>query len=139
MDTRPCDQDRVVDIELAIGLYSSSQGAERFMFLYVYCGILAVAWLAGIVASVLAIRWSFLSVRGRFWPAVILSLASLAIAYYGITRFNFNSTTTVNGQVKWRFDSRWPFMASLVLGTFALVCTIWKKTKSAYLDPATDR
>jgi hypothetical protein len=103
------------------------------MFLYVYCGILAVAWLAGIVASVLAIRWSFWSVRGRFWPAVILSLASLAIAYYGITRFHFNSTTTVGGQVKWRFDSRWPFMASLVLGAFALVRTIWKKMKSAHL------
>jgi hypothetical protein len=82
---------------------------------------------------VLAIRWSFFSVPGRFWPGVILSLGTLVIAYYGITRFNFNSTTTVNGQVKWRFDSMWPFMGSSVLGAFALAGTIWKKTKSVCL------
>jgi hypothetical protein len=103
------------------------------MSLYVYGGILALAWLAGIVASALAIRWSFLSVRGGFWPGVVLSLASLAIAYCGVARFTFNSTQAVKGQVTLRFDSKWLFAASLVLGAFALACTIWKKAKSAQL------
>ena len=100
------------------------------MVLYVYCGILALVWLTGIAAAMLAIRWSLWSVRRRFWPAVILSFMSLAIAYVGITRVNFNSTRTVNGHVTWRFDSRWLFMASLVLGIFALGCTLWKKRKT---------
>jgi hypothetical protein len=103
------------------------------MPIYVYFAGLAVFWLFSIVASVVAIRWSFLSVRGRFLPAVILLLSALVIAYLGITRFHFDSTTTVNGHVKWRFDSRWLFIASLVLGVFALVYTIWKKRKSAHV------
>jgi TctA family transporter len=101
------------------------------MSLYVFYGLLAGFWLASIVACVLAIRWSCLAVRTRFLAAVILSLSALGIAYLGITRFHFSSTTTVNGQVEWRFDSRWLFIVSLVLGAFALGYTIWKKRRSA--------
>jgi hypothetical protein len=96
------------------------------MPLYLFFGILAGVWLVSLVPSVLAIRWS-----GRFLPAVILSLLALAIAGYGMTRFHFDSSKTVNGQVVWRFDSSWLFIASLALGGCALGCAIWKKTKSA--------
>jgi len=101
------------------------------MALYVFYGVLAGSWVASIVACVLATRWSCSSAPRRFMPAVVLSLSALAIAYLGITRFFFTSTTTVNGQVKWRFDSRWPFMASLVLSALALGYTIWKRSGSA--------
>lgn len=101
------------------------------MSIYVFYGLLAGFWLSSIVACVLAIRWSCLSIRTRFLPAVILSVSALAIAYFGIARFYFNSTTTVNGQVKWRFDSKWLFIVSLVLGAFALGYAIWRKWRSA--------
>jgi hypothetical protein len=101
------------------------------MSLYVFLGILAVIWLASIVTAILAFRWSYLSVPGRSLPAIILSLAALAISYYGLTRFHFDSTRTVNGQVKWRFDSNWLFTVSLILGACALTYTLWKKAQSA--------
>ena len=81
-----------------------------------------------IVPALLAIRWS-----RRFWLAVILSLLALAFAYYGMTRFRFDSTTTVNGHVKWRFDSKWLFIGSLILGAFALGCSIWRKMNSTHV------
>jgi hypothetical protein len=98
------------------------------MSLYVFFGIVAGIWLMSVVPSVLAICWS-----RRFRRSVILSLLALAIAWCGMKRFHFDSTTTVNGQVKWRFDSQWLFMASLVLGAFALGCSIWRKMNSAHV------
>ena len=96
----------------------------------IYRAVLGGFWVASIIASVLAIRWSFSPVRGRFRRALILSLSAIAIAYLGIGRFNYQSTTTVNGVVTWRFDSRWPFMISMLLGVCALACTIWRRRKS---------
>jgi len=84
-------------------------------------------WLASMIACIMAFRWSFLSVRGRFWLAVILSLLALGLGYVGMTRMRVISTTTVNGEVKWRFDSNWLFVSSLVLGGSVLVYTIWKR------------
>ena len=101
------------------------------MSIYVFYGLLAGSWLASLVGCVLAIRWSCLSVPRRFLPAVILSLSVLAIAYLRSTRFHVSTTTLVNGHVKWRFDSRWLFTASMVLAAFALVYAIWKKWRSA--------
>jgi len=98
----------------------------------VYRGVLGCFWLISIIACLLAMRWSFLAVRGRFGPALILSLLAFAIGYLGIAHFHYTSTTTVNGVLKWRFDSRWLFIASLVLSAFALVYTIWRRGKSAH-------
>jgi len=100
------------------------------MFPYAMFAVPAGLWLASIVACVVAFRWSFLSVSKRFWPAAILSLSALLLAYLGMTRFRIVSTTTVNGQVKWRFDSSWLFVSSLVLGATVLVYTIWKRTRT---------
>ena len=103
---------------------------------YVLCSVLyspaGGLWLASIVAGIIAIRWSALSVRGRFVPAIILSLLILAIACLGMRRFHLSPTIVVNGEVTWRFDSNWLFMASLVLGGFALLYTIWRKGRSRH-------
>jgi hypothetical protein len=103
------------------------------MTFQVYRAVLGGFWLVSIIACVLAIRWSCLSVRGRFKPAVILSLSALAIACLGIAHFHYKSTTIVNGVLKWRFDSRWLFIVPLVLGAFALVYTLWKQRRSAHV------
>ena len=105
-------------------------GHNSLMSFQIYRAVLGGFWVVSIVACVLAIRWSFSSVRRRFRPAFILSLSALAISFLGIVRFNYSTTTTVNGVVTWRFDSRWLFMISMLLGVFALVCTIWRRRKS---------
>jgi threonine/homoserine/homoserine lactone efflux protein len=99
---------------------------------YLEYGLLAGVWLAGVVACIVAIRWSHLSARGRSMPAIVLSIAALAIAYFGTAKFGVTSTTTDDaGHVRSHFDSRWLFMGLLVLGAVALVYTIWRKWRSA--------
>src|SRR5678816_551870 len=94
----------------------------------VLVGIAAVLWLLSIVACVMALRWS--SVPSRFWAAIILSGVALIIGYLGMTRFHIVASETVNGQLRWRFDSRWFFIATLIFGAFTLAYTIWKRTRS---------
>ncbi len=100
------------------------------MSFQVYRAVLGGFWVLSVVASVLAIRWSFSSVRRRFRPAFVLSLSALAISFLGIVRFHYNSETITNGVVTWRFDSRWLFMISMFLGVVALVCTLWRSRKA---------
>jgi hypothetical protein len=95
----------------------------------VLVGIAAVLWLLSVVACVLALRWS--SIPRRFWAAIILSGVALIIGYLGITRFHVVASETVNGQLRWRFDSKWFFIATLVLGAITLGYTLWKRAGSA--------
>jgi hypothetical protein len=104
------------------------------MSFQIYRAVLGGGWVVSMVACVLAMRWSFSSGRRRFGPALILSLSALAISFLGIARFNYTSTTTVNGVVTWRFDSRWLFMASMFLGVCALVGTLWRGRKPVGQD-----
>ena len=94
----------------------------------VLVGIAAMLWLLSIVACVLALRWS--SVPRRFWAAIILSGVALIIGYLGMTRFHIVASETVNGQLRWRFDSHWFFIATLVSAAFTLAYTLWKRTKA---------
>ena len=99
------------------------------MSFQIYRAILGGFWLVSVIASVLAMRWSFSPVRRRFGPALALSLSALAVSGLGIARFHYTTTTTTNGVVTWRFDSRWLFIISMLLGLCALVCTIWRGRK----------
>jgi hypothetical protein len=101
------------------------------MSFQILIGVIATLWLAGVAACVLAFRWSFVANRRRFWPAVILSILALVIGYLGLTRFRVSASKTVNGVVQWRFDSKWFFIGSLLLGALALVYTLWKGRKAA--------
>jgi hypothetical protein len=101
------------------------------MSFQILIGVVAALWLAGIAACVLAFRWSFLANGRRFWPAAILSILALVIGYLGLTRFSISASKTVNGEVQWRFDSKWFFIGSLVLGGLALAYTLWKGRKAA--------
>ncbi len=116
-------------LAFALPCLNTDQGYALCCILY---GLVGGLWLTSIIAAIIAIRWSFLDVRGRFVPAIILSLLALAIAYLGIVPFRAYSTMMVSGQVTQRFDSRWLFIPSLILGGFALLYAIWKKARSRH-------
>jgi hypothetical protein len=96
----------------------------------IFIGVIVVVWLASIAAALCAFGWGFMATRRRFWLAIILSVVALVISYLGLTHFSFAYSQTVNGVVTSSLNSKWFFIASLLLGTLALLCTIWKKWKS---------
>jgi hypothetical protein len=95
---------------------------------FVLIAVMGVFCIFSIGASVSAI---VCSVRYRFFPAVILSLIGMAIAYFGLTHLIFNSSKTVNDEVVWKFDSKWLFTAALAFGALVLAYAIWRKMKFA--------
>ena len=103
------------------------------MIFYINLGIFAGFWLISMAFCVLAIRWSLFAARGRILPAAILSLSALTIACLGSTHFYLTWTAWANGQLQYHYDTRWFFIAPLVLGSFALVCTVWKKVRSSHV------
>lgn len=103
------------------------------MTFHVLVGIAVALWLVSMGACALAFRWSWLAAPKRFWAAVILSVAALVLGYLGMTRFQVVASKTVNGEVQWRFDSRWFFIATLLFATFTLGYTLWKQRKPAYV------
>jgi hypothetical protein len=98
----------------------------------VLIGTVAVLWLASLIACAVAFRWSFLSVPRRFTAAVVLSSAALVAGYVGLMHFHFAASRTVNGQTRWRIDSKWFFIATLVFGAATLIYTLWKRKKIAH-------
>jgi hypothetical protein len=93
-------------------------------------GIVAALWLASIVACALAWRWSFAGVANRFIASVILSLAALIMGFLGLTHFQIKASKTVNGQTQWSFNSKWFFIATLILAALTLAYTVWKHRKA---------
>jgi len=86
-------------------------------------------WLAGLGAALLAFCWSFRPGRRGWWPAVLAAAMGAGIDCAGLKKINIITTTTVNGQVRWHFESRWLFAASLALGILVLACALWKSWK----------
>ena len=93
--------------------------------------LIAALWLISIAACVMAWRWSFLGRANRFWASVVLSASALIVGYLGLTRFRVSGSKTVNGRVIWSFNSRWFFIATLILAAATLAYTVWKHRKSA--------
>ncbi len=101
------------------------------MIFYINLAIFAGFWLISMASSLLAIRWSLFAARARILPAAILSLSALAIACLGSTHFYMTWESWTNGQLQHDYDTRRFFIAPLVLASFALVCTAWKKVRSS--------
>jgi hypothetical protein len=91
------------------------------MTFQLFIGIVAALWLSSLVACALAWRWSFAGTANR--------LAALAIGYLGLTHFHVTASKTVNGETQWSFNSRYFFIATLVLGALTLAYTLWKHRK----------
>lgn len=93
-------------------------------------GVPAAVWLGSLVAVILGLRWGVLARPQRLRPALIATVVSLVIGYLGLTRFRATASKTVNGEVQWRLDSEWFFVASLVLGGVALGLVLWHYWKN---------
>ncbi len=86
------------------------------MNLDINVGIVAGFWLISMALCALAIWWSLFAARGRVLRAALLSLSALAIAFVGSTRVYVTSKAWANGQLQYHYDTRWFFLAPLVLG-----------------------
>src|SRR5512142_2160223 len=102
-------------------------------------GLFAGFWLASMAFAVLAIRWSLFAAHGRILTAGIMSLSALTIGCLGSTHFHLTWTAWANEQLQYHYDTRWFFIAPLVLGVFALACTVWEKVRSSQLDQPVGR
>jgi hypothetical protein len=101
------------------------------MTFQVLIGIVAALWLSSLIACALAWRWSFVGNANRFVASIILCVAALIMGYLGLTRFHLTASQTVNGETQWSFNSRYFFIATVVLAALTLAYTIWKNRKPA--------
>jgi len=91
--------------------------------------IAVAVFLLSCGASVLALYWSIKAGSHRGLGAVISSSIALVIAYVGLSCIQLHASRTVNGQLVWSLNSRWFFVAALVLGAIALALAVWKWRK----------
>ena len=99
---------------------------------YTILGICVVLWLASMTACVVAARLARLPDRRTSWVPAVLSFAALAIGYLGLTHFHFEASETVNGAVRWRFDTRWLFFVTVVAGACVAGYSLWRRRRSAH-------
>lgn len=93
-------------------------------------------WLLSIIACIVSLRWALFSVPRRFWFSVILSSAALVGGYLGMTHFRVVASRSVNGHTQWKFDSKWFFLATIVLAALSLALTICKRKRFKRASPA---
>lgn len=91
----------------------------------------AILWLLSVAAGLLAFRFGISSRAQPLWAALSWCLLALTLSYFGLTRFHATASRSVNGSLQWRIDSRWFFIASLILGAAALTLTLWNRRKAA--------
>ena len=89
-------------------------------------GIIVALWLCSILVCGVALWLGLLATPRRFVAAELLSVATLGIGSYGLTYFHVVASKTVNGHTRWSFNSKWFFLATLILGAATLSYTIWK-------------
>ena len=111
----------------------TSLGHKRGMVYYINLGIFAGFWIISMAFCVLAIWWSLFAGRARILSAAILSVLAVTIGCLGSTHFHITWETWTNGRLQYHYDTRWFFIAPLVLGSFALACTVWKKVRSSHV------
>jgi hypothetical protein len=99
---------------------------------YILCGVAALVWLCGMAAGVLALGWG-VAVRGRLRPALIMSIVAILIGWLGMLMIHVRYSKTVNGS-GWAIDSKWFFLAPLLLGAVSLAFAFWKWMKSRHAD-----
>jgi hypothetical protein len=95
---------------------------------YLLCGVVAAAWFFGLAVGLVALGWS-VAIQKRLWPALVMSVLALIVGCLGLLFFHIRYSRTVNGS-GWTFDSKWFFVAPLLLGGAALLLTLWKWNKT---------
>ncbi len=94
-------------------------------YFLIFAGVAAAFLVASVVCAALAIRFGLRPAPSRFWASVVLALVALGIGSMGM-QTHITYSRTVNGH-GWSLDSRWFFLAPLVLGAVALVLAIWRR------------
>ena len=103
--------------------------ALRMNGIYLLIAIVSDFWIAGVAANFLSFRWSFRRTPDRFWASIGLSLFALLISYLGMTRVRLSFSRTVNDS-HWGIDSKWFFVALLLLSVLSLAFAIWNRTRT---------
>lgn len=57
----------------------------------------------------------------------MMSCVGLLIGYLGLSLIHLKAWHTVNGQLEWSVNSRWFFLAAVVLGAASVTVAAWKK------------
>jgi hypothetical protein len=78
-------------------------------------------------ASLIAMYLSMRAAAKRWWAAIVSCGVGLTTAYWGLTRMQLHASKTVNDHVVWSFNSRWFFIAALVLAFASLALTLWTR------------
>jgi hypothetical protein len=87
-------------------------------------------WLLSCGASVLALYWSIKAGSQRRRAAVIMSCLGLLSGYFGLSLIHVKAWRTVNGHLEWSINSRWFFLAAVVLGAASLALAVWNWRKA---------
>src|ERR1700733_1463448 len=103
------------------------------MSFYILIGAAAVLWLFSLAAAIFGLRWTLIPGARRTGVALIASCLAVASAYFGLSRFHFAASKTVNNQLVWSFNSKWFFLASLILGVVPLGLALWHLKKSDHI------
>jgi hypothetical protein len=97
-------------------------------FLLILAAVAAVLWLASLVCAALAIGFSRGNPPRRLGAAIILAVVALVTGCLGM-QMHITYSRSVNGH-GWSLDSRWFFIAPLVLGAVALALALGRRCKS---------
>jgi hypothetical protein len=98
--------------------------------IYILFAVAGVLWLFSMGCGAVALFSCCFPGRLRFWLTIVLSGLAILIGFLGMTRFQVTYSRTVNGS-GWSINSKWFFIAPLVLGIFALVLAIWRRSRSS--------
>lgn len=56
-----------------------------------------------------------------------MSCVGLLSGYFGLSLIHVKAWHTVNGKLEWSVNSRWFFLAAVVLGAGSVTVAVWKK------------
>jgi hypothetical protein len=90
----------------------------------------AVVWLLSLGASSLALCWSLAPAKRRMAASLISSLLGLAVAWFGYSKVQVSASKTVNGVLQWSINSKWFFLAAMILAAASVGLALWKRGTS---------
>lgn len=97
--------------------------------IYALFAVAAILWLFSLAACAVALLCCCFPGRRRSTIAIVLSGLAILIGYLGTAQFHVTYSRTVNNS-HWSIDSRWFFIAPLVLGALALALAIWRRSRA---------